>query len=167
MSVTVASAGHRFDRGDRNNDGYALARVTEVEPIIDRVQVSEPFEVCRDEYVRGRRHDAALPTLFGGLLGGVIGNQFGHGRGRHAATAAGVLIGATVGHEASAHSHRGGRYVTSCDTEYRYHTEERVAGYRVHYRYDGRNYVTRTDEDPGKYIRVRVDVSPVEGRRDW
>ena len=38
--------------------------------------------------------------------------------------------------------------------------EEHIAGYDVTYRYQGRLYHTRTDYDPGRRIRVRVEVTP-------
>jgi uncharacterized protein YcfJ len=36
----------------------------------------------------------------------------------------------------------------------RYHTERRLIGYRVKYRYRGDIYVTRMDYHPGKRIRI-------------
>jgi len=42
------------------------------------------------------------------------------------------------------------------------HSEERLEGYDVTYRYDGEVYSTRTRNDPGDTIRVSVSVVPVE-----
>jgi uncharacterized protein YcfJ len=36
-----------------------------------------------------------------------------------------------------------------------------VSGYRVTYVYDGRRGVTRLPYEPGRYIRVAVDVHPL------
>ncbi len=36
--------------------------------------------------------------------------------------------------------------------------DERVAGYRVTYEYNGRRQVTQLPYDPGRYLRVAVDV---------
>ena len=40
-----------------------------------------------------------IGTVIGGVVGGVVGNQVGAGNGKTAATAAGVVGGAIVGHE--------------------------------------------------------------------
>ena len=40
------------------------------------------------------------------------------------------------------------------------HQEERIDGYRVVYRYNGQKYATELPYDPGREIRVRVDVRP-------
>ena len=47
-----------------------------------------------------------------------------------------------------------------CREVIEYTEEERVVGYDVAYRYNGRTYETRTDYDPGPSLRVRVDVAP-------
>ena len=43
-----------------------------------------------------------------------------------------------------------------------------LQGYDVRYEYGGREYVTRTTSDPGRYLRlgndVREDGTPFEGR---
>ena len=36
-------------------------------------------------------------------------------------------------------------------------------GYDVRYEYQGREFVTRLGRDPGRFLRVRIDVVPVEG----
>ncbi len=41
---------------------------------------------------------AGCGTLVGAGAGGLAGNQFGHGKGKDAATAAGVVGGGLVGH---------------------------------------------------------------------
>ena len=78
---------------------------------------------------------------------------------------AGTLIGASV---ASGVSRRSGGYstteyarpVTRCETSYQSHREERIDGYNVIYKYHGQKYATRTPMDPGKRLRIRVDVRP-------
>ena len=50
--------------------------------------------------------------------------------------------------------------VQRCETNYRSHQEERIEGYRVVYKYQGQKYATRMPYDPGREIRVRVDVRP-------
>jgi uncharacterized protein YcfJ len=40
--------------------------------------------------------------------------------------------------------------------------EERIDGYRVVYQFQGQKYATRMPYDPGRELRVRVDVRPAE-----
>jgi len=41
------------------------------------------------------------------------------------------------------------------------HSEERISGYDVAYAYGGETYSTVLDYDPGRYVEVRVSVTPV------
>ncbi len=52
------------------------------------------------------------------------------------------------------------RPVRRCNTNYTSHQEERIDGYNVLYRYQGQKYATRMPYDPGKRLRIRVDVRP-------
>jgi uncharacterized protein YcfJ len=146
---------------------WAYAKVVRAEPIYREVRVRAPREVCEEVPVVERTHYRGGPdpgaVLMGAVIGGVIGHQFGSGRGNDAATAAGAIIGAN---NAASGSHRNGRVVerevieTRCETVRSARYEERLDGYDVTYRYQGRLYHTRTDYDPGKRIKVRVDVTP-------
>ena len=148
---------------------YDYARVLSVEPVVRYVTVTTPVKECWDDvqtystnnYAPGR----AGKTLFGAILGGVIGHQFGSGHGNDAATVAGALIGAGIasnrGHqEPTYHTTRYSRPVRRCETNYQSHEEERIDGYNVIYSYHGRKYATKTPFDPGKKLRIRVDVRP-------
>jgi len=75
----------------------------------------------------------------------------------------GAFVGAVLGSEAARRDARGPRYeeVQRCQTRYEERFDERVAGYRVTYVYDGRRGVTRLPYEPGRYIRVAVDVHPL------
>jgi uncharacterized protein YcfJ len=161
ISATPAQAEH-----DRDRDAvWAYARVVDVDH--REVRVREPRQVCEEVPVVERTHYRGGPdtgrVLVGAVIGGVIGHQFGSGRGNDVATAAGALIGAN---EAAQNSYRRERVVerevleTRCETVRHARYESRLEGYDVTYRYQGRLYHTRTDYDPGKRIRVRVDVTP-------
>ncbi len=148
---------------------HDYARVLSVEPVIRYVTVTTPVKECWDDVqTYSTRHYApgkAGKTIFGAILGGVIGHQFGSGRGNDAATIAGALIGAGIGSNAASNAPtypttRYSRAVRRCETTYQSHEEERIDGYEVIYSYNGRKYATRTPYDPGKRIRIRVDVRP-------
>lgn len=153
--------------------GYEYAQVVRAEPVLRQVRVSEPRRECFEEPVtertvyRGYRDPAA--PLFGAIIGGVIGHQFGGGSGKDAATVAGALIGAN---HASHHSGTSRRvvertvYETRCQVVREARYEQRVEGYNVTYRYQGRTYDTFMPYHPGKRLRVHVDVAPVFDQHD-
>jgi uncharacterized protein YcfJ len=152
---------------DHDDGIWAYARVVSVEPVYREVRVRAPRQVCEEVPVVERTRYRGGPdpgaVLFGAVLGGVIGHQFGSGRGNDAATAVGAIMGAN---NAAASTYRDGRVVerevieTRCETVSAARYEDRLEGYDVAYRYQGRLYHTRTNYDPGKRIRVRVQVTP-------
>jgi len=142
---------------------YDYAKVISSQPILRYVTVRTPVRECwneREYYRTHRRHHrSGGSTLTGAIIGGVIGHQFGGGRGKDVATVAGSLLGAAIGHDAG---HRySDRYANRCETRYREHRESRIDGYQVVYRYKGQKYATRMPHDPGRRIRIRVDIRPV------
>ena len=149
---------------------YDYAPVENVEPIIRYVTVKTPVRECwtETEYVEvnPRRRSTGGGALVGAIIGGVVGHQFGSGRGNDAATVAGSLIGAAVGSESARQANRRratevySRPVERCATTMETHEEERIDGYKVTYRYNGQRYTTEMPYDPGREIRVRVDVRP-------
>lgn len=148
---------------------YDYAQVLSVTPQLRYVTVTTPVRECWDdtEYrsVRNPQPARVGRTIFGGLLGGIVGHQFGSGSGNDAATVAGTLIGAAVANGAGRDRDR---YATTqyevpvrrCETNYQSREEQRIDGYDVIYVYHGQKYATTTPHDPGKTIRIRVDVRP-------
>lgn len=136
---------------------YDYARVVDVDPIVRRVAVSVPQRECwvEDRDVVVQR--SATPTVLGAIIGGVIGHNITSGSSRGVATAAGAVLGATVGSDAAARDARvETRSVERCQSRYDREWEEQIDGYRVTYRYDGREYSTVMDYDPGNRVQVRV-----------
>jgi uncharacterized protein YcfJ len=145
------------------------ARVIEAQPEYETVEVANPVTECWTERVARNdyRRNSYTAPLAGGIIGGVVGNQFGGGRGKTALTIASALLGASIGNDHNGAHYRGGRRgvenVRRCETVDRYEQEQQLVGYRVKYSYEGQTYYTRTTEYPGKFIPVRVKVSPVNG----
>ncbi len=155
-----AVAGHRGD----NDRYYVDAPVVRVEPLYRTVRVDRPRRECWDEevYVERPAYRSHTGTILGGIVGGVLGHQVG-GSHHGLATAAGTVLGASVGRDMSARRRVDDGYYTSrerCDVRHEYTREQRNDGYRVTYAYAGREHVTITDYDPGDRIRVRVAVQP-------
>jgi len=172
-SLSADSDNYSSSRYVNSQSAYVYADVIDVDPIKRYVTVSRPERVCEEVEYRQRhrrkRHNTSGGTIAGGLLGGVIGRQFGSGSGRDAATVAGVLIGSAIGHdnEANQKNHRHNRHYETrtreeCSTRYQRSQEERIDGYKVKYRYLGETFTTRTRYEPGKQIRLQVNVRPVD-----
>jgi uncharacterized protein YcfJ len=155
------------------------AQVTSVRAAMDRVPVNR--EECWSEQRRGyeerqvTRQDNGAPvgTVLGAVVGGVIGHQFGNSSGgRDRATAAGAIVGGLVGNQydrengnsPSATTEMERRPVTReverCRTVQE--VREVPVGYDVTYRYGGREFATRMPFDPGRRVRVAVDIRPIE-----
>ena len=133
---------------DRYGSGpiYDYAHVISARPIVRYVTIKTPVRECwRDTEYYSRYHRSpgvGGGTLAGSLIGAAIGNDVAR---RHAGP------GYTTRHE---------RPVRRCETRYRSHREERIDGYDVLYRYKGQKYSTRMPYDPGRRIKVRVDIRP-------
>jgi len=142
---------------------YDYAKVISAQPIIRYVNVRTPVRECWQdtEYYTAydRRHRSGARTLAGAIIGGVVGHQFGSGHGKDAATIAGSMIGAAIGH-GPVHRRQYSRPVERCETRYRNQQEKRIDGYDVVYSYHGQQYATTMPYNPGKKIKVRIDIRP-------
>lgn len=149
------------------DDFEAMAEVIHAEPIYETVSINRPVTECWIERrgVPVSRPDHRLVSgVIGGILGGVAGHQVGGGRGRDAATVAGSILGTAIGYNLGSRraNHQEPAYYDQklCETVDRPVAEERVSGYRVEYRYQGQVFVTHTDQHPGQWIRLKVNVTP-------
>jgi uncharacterized protein YcfJ len=155
-----ALAGHDDNYEDR-------ARVISVTPQFERVNT--PRQECRTEYVRESYYEAPQRSntgaIVGGVAGGLIGSRFGGGNGRIATAVLGAGLGAVIGdrYDNNGRDNRGRervetRPVESCVTVDNW--SQVPAGYLVNYEYNGRQYSTVTNNDPGRFIPVNVQVRP-------
>jgi uncharacterized protein YcfJ len=167
-------------RGYGNAPGFEYAEVVNVDPLVRQVRVTVPRRECYSEtrYVPERGlagppvQGAAGGMILGGLIGAVVGHQMDGRHSRNNGTLAGGIVGAAIGHDMAERSvARQGDYggdevrpvsMERCEVHEEEHVEDRTEGYRVTYRYNGRTYVTRMPRDPGRQIRVRVSISPVD-----
>ncbi len=163
LTAPTALAGHKA-----NND---YARVVSVEPITNTIRINTPRQECWQEQVshyEQPRHRSATPTIVGAIVGGLIGNELGHNKD---AKKGGILVGSVLGGSIGRDIGRksagpGHQYYTTeqrCETYQDYHEEERITGYHVGYKYQGNIYYTRMQNHPGKRIKVRVTVTPLDG----
>ena len=126
-------------------------RVLSATPVVQQIAV--PQQVCGNETVYSGNRTSGAGAVLGAIAGGAAGNAIGKGSGRAAATALGLIGGAVLGNQIE-----GGQpqyqNVQRCTTETHY--ENRTVGYDVVYEYAGRQYTTRTQNDPGRWIAVNV-----------
>jgi uncharacterized protein YcfJ len=130
--------------------------------------VNTPRQECRTEYVRESYYEAPQRSIggaiIGGVTGGLLGSTIGRGNGRVAAAAVGAGVGAIVGDRVDNNRQGYGRErvatrpVESCVTVDNW--SQVPAGYLVNYEYNGRQYSTVTERDPGRFIPVQVVVRP-------
>lgn len=170
LALTLASsplfAGHGYghERGHHHKSKHlpksavVKARVSRVEPIYELVSVPTQQRECWDEEVRGSRtYHSNGGMLVGAVIGGVIGHNLGDERHRQATTAMGTVIGAAIGHDSDRSYRSPYRHTEQrCTVTTQQVTQKRNNGYRVHYRYEGRGYVTHMDQYPGKFVQVQV-----------
>lgn len=165
MPLLLGLASSPLYAGEYNRYGFRdKARVVDVTPLYETVEVPTERHECWTEEVQGARSGSGAGMVVGSIIGGVIGNQIGRGDGRKVATVAGAVVGAAVGADADRQARREPYSETErhCRVRTDYVPEERLRAYQVTYRYHGETFVTEMDHDPGKFVTVRVDVSLVE-----
>ena len=164
--LAVGGAAQAYDRP--GGVFYDQARVVDVRPIKEIVRVASPREECWTEPVRHVHRtgpDTGTYALTGTIIGGVLGHQIGKGDTRRAATAIGTVAGAMIGADMARNRQQTQVYTAHeqhCRVVNRYYEEERHAGYRVTYRYQGREYTRNMSYNPGSTVRVRVSVAPAD-----
>ncbi len=152
--------------------GPEYAEVLNVEPITETIRT--PRQECRDELVTRRRPvkdpHQITGTVVGAVVGGILGNQIGGGSGKKLATAAGAAAGGYAGNKAQ-ETLQGQSTYTS--TEQRCHTvtdtQEKIIGYDVEYRLEGKIGTVRMDRSPGERIPVedgRLVLSRADAEKD-
>lgn len=121
------------------------------------------YEEVRDENKTKIGKGAAI----GALAGGVLGHQVDQGGG----TAAGAILGGILGHQLERrHDRRDGQ------DDLDFSRCRMMAGtgspaYEVKYEYDGREYVTMMNHDPGRRLlvgeHIRPDGTPLDNVARW
>lgn len=134
-----------------------FADVVAVKDVVETVVT--PQEKCEDIQVQ---HQAPVKdqhriagTVVGGLAGGLLGSAIGGGNGRTIATVAGAAAGGFAGNQVQKNMQEKD-VVTK--TEHRCKTvnqkSQKVVGYNVTYRLDGKEGTTRMSFKPGPTLPV-------------
>jgi len=153
---------YRNDRYERN--GYA--RVLESRPVYqDNVAARDECWNPRSghfEEVRGENKTrVGKGAAIGAVAGGVLGHQIGDNG--TAQTLGGALLGGLIGHQIEKRNDNNDRQddldYSRCRTVGGSGNPNAVMGYDVRYEYNGREYVTRMDHDPGRTLRPGRDIA--------
>lgn len=149
----------------RNRDYQEIeyGRVINVEPVYRSRSVPVSDDSCIDYDNSRPRHNSYTATVLGAVIGGALGHRIGDAHGdADVAAVAGGLLGASVGHnlDRRAAYNRHVRVEGPCRVKQRYETHRELVEYKVSYRYNGEVHRTRMDYDPGKWVKLDVEVSP-------
>ncbi|HET7546475.1 MAG TPA: glycine zipper 2TM domain-containing protein [Usitatibacter sp.] len=171
---------YRYDRRDDDRDRRdrrdERAQVIDSRPVYGEAGTHQE---CWNEQTNSyERHHVGAGTVIGAIAGGVLGHQVGSGRGNTAATAAGAIGGGLIGNRIDRNRADNADERERCRTVRDGSSSERdVVGYDVRYRYQGRDYETYLDHDPGRTLVVgqdtRADGTPLRtmdeypGRPDY
>lgn len=133
--------------------GIEYGKVISTTPVISQVAV--PKQVCTQAEVTTSESKASgAGAVVGIIAGGAAGNAIGNGTGRAAATALGMLGGALLGNAIEGSGSRSSRPAQSCTTQTSY--ENRTTAFSVVYEFNGRQYQTQMQTDPGQWVQLQI-----------
>jgi uncharacterized protein YcfJ len=122
--------------------------------------VTTPRQVCEQVQVQKQApvkdQHRATGTILGGVAGGLLGSTIGGGSGKTVATVAGAAAGAYGGNQVQKNMQEKD-VVTSTETRCKTvnDTSEKLLGYDVTYRLEGKEATVRMAFNPGKQIPVQ------------
>ena len=155
--------------------GYRVMTKPKFADVVSVKEVTEtivtPREECQDVQVQKQApvkdSNRIAGTAIGGVAGGLLGSTIGGGTGRTVATLAGAAGGAYVGNQVQKNMQQKDVVTT---TEHRCKTvndtTQKLVGYDVTYRLEGKEGVLRTSFKPGATLPVKdgqVVASPPAG----
>jgi len=122
--------------------------------------VVTPREECQDVHVTRQAPtqdpNRVTGTVIGGVAGGLLGSAIGSGSGRTVATIAGAAGGAYVGNQVQKNAQQKNVVTTTqrhCKTVN--DTTQKLVGYDVTYRLEGKEGTVRTSFKPGPTLPVK------------
>ncbi|MBK9115006.1 MAG: glycine zipper 2TM domain-containing protein [Betaproteobacteria bacterium] len=172
-NIALASFAAGLVAGTAGCDGLNKPKFADVVSVKEAKEtIRTPREVCEDVVVQKKApvkdEHRLTGKIVGGVAGGVIGHQIGGGTGQTVATIAGAAGGAYVGNKVQKNMQDKDVVTT---TERRCKTvedvSEKLLGYDVAYKLDGKDGTVRLAFDPGRQIPVKdgqlVPTPPAAG----
>ncbi|PCJ49930.1 MAG: hypothetical protein COA74_03830 [Gammaproteobacteria bacterium] len=146
---------------------YDYATVLQSKPVYRIIEMTKQERQCRPEEVvyKQRQRKSSNGSLVGGILGAAVGHALGHNsKHRTGATVAGALVGASIANNTNNNiSFNERRVVESrCRLVPTTWEEEKIVGYKVVYRYNGRTFETRLPFEPTDSLKIRVVMTPIQ-----
>ena len=144
--------------------GYKVMTKPKFADVVSVNEVTEtivtPREECHDVQVQKQAPtqdpNRVTGTVVGGVAGGLLGSTIGSGTGRTVATVAGAAGGAYVGNQVQKNAQQ--KNVVT-ETQHRCKivndTTQKLVGYDVTYRLEGKEGVVRTTFKPGPTLPVK------------
>ena len=150
---------------------YDYATVLQSKPVYRIIEVTKEERQCRNEEVVYQQHRkrSSNGTLIGGILGAAVGHALGHNsKHRSGATVAGAFVGASIGNNTNNNYRVSEKRVVEnhCRLVPTTWEEERIIGYNVVYRYNGRTFETRLPFEPADSLKIRVVMTPIQDSSD-
>lgn len=152
--------------------GYKVLTAPKVADVVAVKEIMQtvvtPRESCENVQVQRaapvKDQNRIAGTVVGGLAGGLLGSAVGNGTGKTVATLAGAAAGGYAGNQVQKNMQQKD-VITS--TEQRCKTvqdkSQKLVGYNVTYRLDGKDGTVRTSFKPGATLPVKdgqVDATP-------
>ena len=161
-----------YSQRDWRNRSSDYARVLESRPLYAAGNAREECWNTRsnryEELRASRDSHVGAGTVLGAIAGGIIGHQVGSGRGNSVATAGGALLGGLAGNRIENRNDEPDFDRSRC----RVLAQNGAApvAYDVRYEYNGQQYTTRLDHDPGRRVALGRDIAsdgtPMDGGPD-
>ena len=145
------------------------ATVTSVEKVYKQYRTEEPYQDCYiKETLQNAGDGSATNEIIGAILGGAIGNKIGENSsdsGKDVLTLAGIVLGASMAHDAETANSTGQVVVSQevCETKVKTSYVKKLSHYLVHIDYEGRDLSFTSKKRPyDDVIKVKVTVSSLD-----
>ncbi len=156
VAIVAVSAGGVVSYKALSGPSYAdVLTVKEVKKTL-RTPRQECHDVALQRRAQVQDQNRIAGTVLGGVLGGLVGNQIGRGTGNTVATVAGAAAGGYAGNTVQRNMQNNDTVATTeqrCKTVY--DVSEKIVGYDVSYRLNGKEDLVRLAYDPGQRIPVK------------
>ena len=157
LGIGIATAGGAIG-------GYQLLKKPDHAEVLKTTAVTQTIKVphneCHDETVVRQKpvqdQNRVAGKAIGAIVGGILGHQVGGGSGKKVATIAGAIAGGLAGDRVQDNMQKNDTYSTveqQCATTYE--SRQKVIGYDVTYRLDGKEGKVRMTFDPGSEIPLK------------
>ncbi|MCP4274662.1 MAG: hypothetical protein GY781_22280 [Gammaproteobacteria bacterium] len=171
LTMTTQSTSAQSDPAGNSHFDYAT--VVKSEPVYRTITVTEEEQQCYEQEVVYRQplSKKSGNPLIGGILGAAVGHALGHrSKHRKGATIAGAFVGASIASGNGAANNNSVRETRRIENRCKMipisWEEERLVGYDVIYKYNGKRFETRMPFKPNNRLKIRVNLTPVTAYSD-